>query len=123
MSLKIHSVENGKTANEEKVWLNTTEAVNLKGYAVIDRTFASTGQLSNEFRHIFVFPELTIGRTDWVKLYTGKGTYNKERISDGSGYIHNFYWGSSECVWNNSGGDVASLIKYNHVNSVNVPAV
>lgn len=123
MSLKIHSVVNGKTAGQEIVWLNTTEQVNLKGYAVVDRTFNASEQLSNEFRHIFVFPEKIIARTDWVRLYTGVGSYSKHPTSDGKGFIHSFYWGSGECVWNNNGKDIASLIKYQLTNSVVVPSV
>ncbi len=123
MSLKIHSVVNGKTVNEEVVWLNTTAIVNLRGYAVVDRTFTETGQLSNEFRHIFVFPNLTIAENDWIRLFTGTGSYSKVLSSDKKSYVHSFYWGSSACVWNNNGGDLASLIKFTHINSVQVPAV
>jgi hypothetical protein len=123
MSLKIHSVINGRLVSQEYVWLTATESLNLRGYAIVDRTFNSGGQLSNEFRHIFVFPEKLIDKNDWVRLFTSAGQYSKERISNGSGYIHNFYWGSTHPVWNNNGGDIASLIKYSAVNAVNVPAI
>lgn len=123
MSLKIHSVVNAKTPQGEHVWLHTTEPVNLKGYAVVDRTFTAEGKVSNEFRHIFVFPNLQIEKDDWVRLYTGTGIYSRTKSSTGTGYIHNFYWESDSCVWNNNGGEIATLIKYTVVNSVTVPAV
>ena len=123
MSLRIHSVKNGRTANQECVWLVTTEPSNLSGYAVVDRTFTASGHLSNEFRHIFVFPDKNIEKDDWIRLYTSAGQYHKEKITNGLGYIHNFYWGSAHPVWNNNGGDIASLIKYSLVNAVTVPAV
>ena len=121
MSLKIHSVVNGKTVGEEMVWLEVAEDTNLKGYAVVDRTFATSGAVSNEFRHIFVFPDTPVAKGDWVLLYTGKGTASKAK-NEKNTFTHNFYWGSGECVWNNNGGDVATLIKYTVVNSVTVPA-
>lgn len=122
MSLKIHSVVNSNLASGEHVWLKPSTAVNLTGYAVVDRTFDVNGKVSNEFRHIFIFPNLAIAKEDWVRLYTGNGSYSKTKIIDGEGYIHNFYWGSGECVWNNNGADVASLIKYSVINQVIVPS-
>jgi hypothetical protein len=123
MSLKIHSVVNGRLVNQEYVWLVTTGSLNLKGYAVVDRTFTASGQLSNEFRHIFVFPDKSIEKDDWIRLYTSAGQYYREKITNGPGYIHNFYWGSAHPVWNNNGGDIASLINYSLINAVPVPAV
>jgi hypothetical protein len=122
MGLKIHSVVNGKKPQDEYTWLHTDVAVNTKGYAVVDRTFDSTGKVSNEFRHIFVFPDLEIGKDDWIRLYTGTGKYSKVKADTG-GYIHNLYWEADSCVWNNNGGDRASLIKYSPINAVTVPAV
>lgn len=124
MALMIHSVVNSKSPGEEFVWLNTNEAVNLKGYALVDRTFAPDGKISNEFRHIFVFPSLAIGKDDWVRLYTGTGKYSKVGVNNKPGsYIHNLYWESDKCVWNNNGGDVATLIKYSVIDSEDVKAV
>lgn len=123
MGLKVHSVVNGKTPKEEYAWLQTDEKINLTGYALVDRTFNPKGVVSNEFRHIFIFPDLEIEKSDWVRLYSGEGKYSKVPISDGSGYIHSLYWQAGTCVWNNAGGDTASLIKYGFVNAVTVPAV
>jgi hypothetical protein len=123
MSLKLHSVVNGKTPNAEYVWAQSSGVTNLGGYAIIDRTFSQTAQLSNEFRHVFVFPTLQIADGDWVRLYTGKGTYLKQTIDNSTAFIHNFYWGSGTCVWNDAGGDIASLLEIKLVNSVTVPAV
>ena len=123
MSLKLHSVVNGKTPNAEYVWAQAAGATNIGGYAVIDRTFEHNSQLSNEFRHIFIFPKLLIADGDWVRLYTGKGVYSKQKIDNKENHIHNFYWGAGTCVWNDNGGDIATLIEIKLVNSVTVPAV
>lgn len=121
MTLKIHSVENGKTVNAEKVWLDVVESTNLTGYALVDRTFTSTGQLSNEFRHIFVFPSLQVAKNDYVCLNSGTGDYKALKNSRG-GMTHFFYWGSGNCVWNNNGGDRATLIKYSVISGMDVQA-
>jgi hypothetical protein len=123
MSLKLHSVVNGSTPNAEHVWALATGSTNLSGYAIIDRTFDNSTELSNEFRHIFIFPKLQIADGDWVRLYTGKGTYGKQKANGSTAYVHNFYWGSGTCVWNNTGGDIATLLEIKLVNSVIVPAV
>ena len=122
MGLTITSVTNATTPNEEFVWLKTTEKINLNGYAVVDRTFDPNDNISNEFRHIFIFPSIEIEKNDWVKLCTGTGKYKKVNNTAG-GYNHYFYWQANSCVWNNNGGDKASLIKYNLVNSVSVSAL
>lgn len=121
MALKLHNVTNGKTPNSEYVLLQAVGATDLSGYAIIDRTFNNDKELSNEFRHIFVFPKLQIAGGEWVCLYTGKGTYYRQVLGDF--VFHNFYWGSGTCVWNNDGGDIASLLEIKLVSSVTVPAV
>lgn len=124
MSLKINSVINASTPNGEIVWLQASEKVNLKGYAVVDRTFDTDGSISNEFRHIFVFPKLDLKKDDWIRLSTGNGKYyTYQNPGNETETVHCFYWQSDKCVWNNNGGDTASLIKFNLVNSVTVPAV
>jgi hypothetical protein len=121
MSFNLHSVVNGTTPENEYVWLQVTEELNIKGYALIDRTFDSDNILSNEFRHIFVFPSLKIGKNDWVRLYTCNGTYSRQKVDGKENFIHNFYWGSTHCIWNNNGQDIATLLKYEKVKSVKVP--
>lgn len=124
MSLKIHSVENANDPSKEFVRLLATEKVNLKGYAIVDRTFEQDGSLSNEFRHIYVFPKLELKKDDWVRLYTGIGKYHTHKNSKNENEtVHNLYWQSEKCVWNNNGGDTATLIKYTVEGSKVVPAI
>lgn len=124
MSLKIFNVENSNDPLKEIVRLRASEKVNLKGYAIVDRTFDQDGSLSNEFRHIYVFPKLELKKGDWVRLYTGKGTYStQQNASSSEETVHKLYWQSGECVWNNAGGDTATLIKFSAEDSKIVPAV
>ncbi|MDR6941343.1 hypothetical protein [Mucilaginibacter pocheonensis] len=122
MSLKIINVVNANKPEGEYVVLKTEEDLNTAGYAVVDRTFDMNGKVSNEFRHIFVFPNLKIKNGDYIFLHTAKGTYSSNSNRAGT-TTHHLYWGSGDCVWNDNGGDVASLISYKLVNSVKVPPV
>jgi hypothetical protein len=125
MIFKIHSVVNGKTPAEEFVWLFAMDTVLIKGYALVDRTFDDKGKVSNEYRHIFVFPDLKIEKDEWIQLYTGVGTYKKieSNIDERKCFVHKLYWGSNASIWNNKGGDIASLIQFKLINSVPVGAV
>lgn len=123
MSLKIYSVENSNIPENEIVRLKTSRKINLKGYALVDRTFSDGIKISNEFRHIFIFPDLEVNPAEFVRLYTGKGKYKKEKHYKDNHIIHFLYWNSEQCVWNDKGGDTATLITYNAVDSKAVPAV
>ena len=118
MGLKIHSVNNSKSVQGEFIWIKVTENVNIEGYAIVDRAFNGEENLSNQFRHIYVFPSLDVDKDDWVRLWTGKGNYRKMKVPDDEGFMHDLYWGSEHCVWNDSGEDIATLIKYSVVNSI-----
>lgn len=122
-TLEITKVVNGSTPNEEKVWLKTKEAINTKGFALIDRTFDENDKISNEFRHIYVFPEFEIAKDQIVIVRTGKGTNEFRKFTDVDEEYLALYWGAEECVWNDKGGDTATLINFVKVNSVKVPAV
>ena len=122
MSLKIVRVDNASTPEMEIVWMTATANINLKGYAIVDRTFDEGEKVSNEFRHIFIFPAIEVKKDEWVKVCTGKGDYKK--VTNDSGVVfHRFFWQSDECVWNNNGKDKVSIIKYTQVDSMKVPAV
>jgi len=122
MSLKIHSVVNASNPENEFVRLHTEVKTNLKGYAIVDRTFDADGKVSNEFRHIYVFPDLEVNPGEWIRLYTGTGK-NSTGENGNKEKVHFLYWNANECVWNDKGGDTATLIKYTLINSKVVPPV
>ncbi|UPT69925.1 MAG: hypothetical protein M0D53_12395 [Flavobacterium sp. JAD_PAG50586_2] len=126
MSLRINSVVNASEPNKEFVRLVSTTNLNLKGYALVDRTFDEDGEISNEFRHIYIFPDLDITPTDIVVLFTGNPVGNTPAVvkrENNSGNIYKLYWQSESCVWNDEGGDTATLIKYTVQHSKVVPAI
>ncbi|SEO68296.1 hypothetical protein SAMN05444671_4159 [Flavobacterium sp. CF108] len=121
MSLKIHRVKNSNDPQKEFVILKATGKVNLKDYAIVDKTFDSGGKISNEFRHFYNLPNLEINLGEWAFICTGTG---KNRvINQDSKIIHLLHWNAKECVWNDQGGDTATLIKFDVINSVTVPPI
>lgn len=121
MIFKIIKVENGSKPNEEVVWLQASEEFNTKGFAVVDRTFDSNGKVSNEFRHIYVFPEIKLKKDQKVLLHSGTGTNTIKTFSNTGKEYHQLFWGADSCIWNDNGGDTATLISFIVVNSVEVP--
>lgn len=122
MNLEILEVINSNKPEEEVVRLQANADVNLRDYAVIDRTFGPSERVTNEFRHIFPFPSQAVKKGEYVRLHTGTGNYVKTNNSDGT-VTHHFYWGSKTCIWNDKGGDVATLLSYTVMNSKTVPPV
>jgi hypothetical protein len=110
MSLKIYSVINASTPNKEVVGLKTSIDVNLKDYAIVDKTFDKNGNTSNKFRHIFIFPDVAVKKGEFMRVYSGKGKY-KTTTNEKGNNIHHFFWNSDECIWNNE-GDLATLISF-----------
>jgi hypothetical protein len=126
MDLEVLSVVNSNKSESEYVRLRASADLNLRNYAVIDRTFGPSETVTNEFRHIFPFPSREIKAGEYVRLHTGfgrdGGKYEREVLTN-KAVIHHFYWKSKTCIWNNSGDDVATLFYYKVANSVDVPAV
>ncbi|NCD70962.1 hypothetical protein [Mucilaginibacter agri] len=121
-TFEIQSVINGSKPVEELVILTATGNINTKGFALVDRTFDEDGKVSNEFRHIFVFPSLEVKAGERVVVCTAKGKSGPKTLDNGE-KIHALYWGSDDCVWNDNGGDTATLINFVQVNSKIVPPV
>jgi hypothetical protein len=123
MSLRLVNVLNGSTPDEECMRFRVGADMNLQGYALVDRTFDAADHMSNEFRHIFVFPSLDLKVGDEVFVFTGMGTQKTFSINDNLNKRYKLYWGADACVWNDKGGDVASLIQYTLKAKAVIPAV
>lgn len=121
-TFEITKVVNGDTPAKEQVWLKTQAEFNTKGFALVDRTFDQNGKVSNEFRHIYVFPEVKLQKDQVVIVFTGTGTNGLKKFGNVDEEYYALYWGADHCVWNNKGGDSATLISYAVVNTVKVPA-
>ena len=121
MALRLIKIVNDSKPEGEYVMLKATEAINLAGYALADRTF-SDEVISNDFRHVYFFPNMEVDKDDFIVVYTktkavGKGKTNNDNP------CHYLSWGVDTCVWNDEGGDTVSLFQYIRVQAKNVPAV
>jgi len=123
MIFKIIDAKNGSTPNEEIIYLQASTEFNTKGYAVVDRTFDAEGKISNEFRHIYVFPEINLKKGQKIYLRSGKGEDGEFTFNNSSEKYYRLYWGADSCIWNDKGRDTATLISFLPVNSFPVPAV
>lgn len=121
MDLEIIQVINSNKPEEEVVRIKANADVNLRSYAIIDRTFSPAEKVTNEFRHIFAFPSTAVKSGEYIRLHTGTGSYRRVVNTDAT-VTHHFYWNSKTCVWNDKGGDVATLFRYSVMNSKPVPA-
>jgi hypothetical protein len=121
-TFEIQEVINGSKPENEFVIFAAIGDFNTKGFALVDRTFDEDGRLSNEFRHIYVFPEVKLKAGDRIVLCTGAGEDGTKKLPNGTKF-HGLYWGAKECVWNDKGGDTATLISFALVNSKTVPPV
>ena len=109
MSLKISTLNKDGDQNEEYIVLVATADVDINNYAIVDRTFTTTG-LSNVHRHFFRFPSKNIKKDEYVILKTGKGEADKYENKNNQ-IIHRFYWGSDAPFWNDSQTEKAELLK------------
>lgn len=123
MSLKIEAVENASTPNGERIRIRASVKMNVKGYAIVDRTFDVVGNVSNEFRHFYALPDVTLEKNQELILFTGKGKNGLTEYDKSEKVFYACYWGSGDCVWNDQGGDTATLIKYDVVDSEPVGAL
>lgn len=122
-TFEITKVVNGSKVNEEQVWLKATAPINTKGFALVDRTFDEENKLSNEFRHIYVFPAFDLAEDQTVVVFTKNGDNGFKKFSNVDEEFLALYWGAEECVWNDNGGDTATLINFVVVNSETVSPV
>lgn len=123
INLRIVKVHNASTPQQEYVVLKATADTNLHYYAVVDATFNDDGSISNEHRHVYFFPRKELKKDEYVVLTSGTGTNGtKGTFTDNTPY-YEYFWQSRACIWNDNGGDTASLIKYYNGNSVEVAAV
>jgi hypothetical protein len=91
----------------ERITLVVLKDTNLDQYVIIDNTYDSAGNIVNKERHAYWFPNQLVKTNEWVRLYTGKGTYSftKEVRGGVLKNIHNFYWGLNSSVWNKNGDE------------------
>jgi len=72
MNLEIIGVADNAT-DEERVVLYALADCNLNDYLLFDSTYDKEGNISNEYRHMFVFPAQQVKKGDFIWIYTKEG--------------------------------------------------
>ncbi|MBA5686692.1 hypothetical protein [Rugamonas apoptosis] len=105
---KLLSVNNPGKLSSEHVWLEAIEDVDIGDYVLMDSTFGSDHQASNENRHSFLFPPKTVKQGEFVSLRTRSGE-DKVFVNESKQVIHAIHWNHQKTVWNKD-GDTAYLL-------------
>jgi len=112
MKVKIKSINNKGSYEQEYVTLEAGESCDIGWYLLSDSTYTSDGKLSNKVRHIYWFPDKPVRKGDFVFLHTrGKRAGDKDEWKNKADTTtHAFYWNLKAAVWNDD-GDYAVLFE------------
>lgn len=117
--LKIIKVQKEGTENDEYILLQAEAELNLKDYAVVDRTYGKDGKVSNIHRHFFRFTSHILKKGDHVALFTKKGIDTEGKLKDKS-YCRFVYWNFDKPVLNDSQIESIEVLKVSTVNTKKV---
>jgi hypothetical protein len=82
----------------------------LSNFILIDNTFDQSGNITNNHRHLYRFPQAVAMRGDLIFLYTRSG--KNELTFDGRGNpIHRVFWGQGNCVWNDIPNEAVQIFQ------------
>jgi hypothetical protein len=109
MDVRITGVHGQGAASKEYVQMRVDRDCDIGNYVLADTTYIAPGEISNELRHMFWFPEKQVQAGDTIILRTGTGKNTEEEMDDGS-TKHRFYWQLGSAVWNDT-GDTAVLLR------------
>lgn len=100
MSIRIKSIKNNGSADDERIIFVVTKNCDIGYFLVCDTSYTSEGAVSNKLRHPYWFPDQDVKSGDLVVLYTKKGKNRSVSNKDGSS-THFFYWGLDKTIINN----------------------
>lgn len=118
MSFQILKIKDAGDLDNERVILKANKDCEISWYLLFDNTYDEQGNLSNLWRHMYIFPKINMKAGDFVWLFTKKGA-NSSRGNDTNTTTYLLYWGLDETIWNNE-GDMAHLVKYIDSQSIRV---
>lgn len=112
MDIQILKVKDAGKIEDERIILKVERDCNINWYLLFDNTFDEAGNLSNLWRHLYIFPNIEVKAGDFIWLYTKCGT-NSNRPNDSNTTTYLLYWGLQNTIWNSGGEhEVAHLVKY-----------
>lgn len=110
MHIQILKVKDAGDLDNEKIILKANRACDISWYILFDNTYDDAGNISNLWRHLYIFPKIQVKAGDFIWLYTKAGT-NSSRGNNSNTTTYLLYWGLEETIWNRE-NDTAHLIKY-----------
>ncbi len=92
VELSLIGVAEPGVANEERVILRPTEAVELKQFGIILGVFdPNTGGAKPVFDNVFWFPEMIVDPPAWIMVYTGRGNLTEGILPSGDRFVTLFW--------------------------------
>lgn len=116
--LEIIDFKNGSTPGEEYIILKALIDVDLKNYAILDKTFDKEDDESNIYRHFHKLPNKQLNRGETIKIYSGIKRLAK--LTDKVAFDEIEYWGSEKCIWNDNSKDNATIIYFEFIDTEKV---
>jgi hypothetical protein len=92
MRLKLVTIADRGSFNDERVHLKVLSRASLTHYAVFATLKATNGSVITPPKHAYWFTDLVLNPGDNVVLYTRIGTNNSQKREDGLSN-HFFFWG------------------------------
>lgn len=118
MHLQILKVRDAGDLENERIILKANKACEISWYILFDNTYDEAGNISNLWRHVYIFPKIQLNEGDFVWLYTKCGK-DSSRGNNSNTTTHLLYWGLDETIWNKE-KDAAHLIKYVDSQSIEI---
>lgn len=110
MHLQVLKVRDAGDLDNERIILKAIKACEISWYILFDNTYDEEGNLSNLWRHMYIFPKKQLKAGDFIWLYTKAGK-DSSRGNNSNTTTYLLFWGLDETIWN-KGNDKAYLIKY-----------
>ncbi|MYY44357.1 MULTISPECIES: hypothetical protein [Weeksellaceae] len=98
--LNIKRVQKKGDENDEYILLQAASDLNLKNYAVVDRTY-SKDKVSNIHRHYYRFESFVLKKGQYVALFSKKGS-DKDGTTSSDAYCRYVYWNFDKPILNDS---------------------
>lgn len=120
MDLRIIGIRDAGSPSE-RLLLKAVRDCSLYGYVILDNVYDDSGELSNAFRHVFVFPKDEVKKDEYIRVWTKKGQphISQSTFNMQPAVYHNYYRGfdADMTVWEMK-EDTSFLL---HVDDSNIP--
>lgn len=99
MKVQIRGIRDAGVVDQERLVLKVTDDADIGNHAVFATDLTTEGQVSNQVKNAYWFPDKKVRAGDLVVLYSKSGTALEKKNKNGS-TSHFFYWDLNKVVWN-----------------------